>query len=123
MRLLSRSRDEKLVLGYLYEFRNTPMAPPDPRLSGSSIARTLGIENDEAFEILVRLKKKGYVYPFRIGTRDFYRLTCFGTAEVEKYQENWAEVEVSSSRLGFVRGRKSKRQKQERQIEEASEVE
>lgn len=107
MQLLSRGKHQKLVLAYLYELRNTPMAPPDARLSILSIADTLGLKIDETARVLAQLEAKGYVYPFKIGRARFCKLTCFGAGEVRRTYEHWSEVEVSSSRLGFVKGKKT----------------
>jgi hypothetical protein len=101
MKLRGMTALERLILNFLYELRNTPMMPPDPRISHEGIERVLGIQvNDLSLE-LNALKKKGFILPLWIEGKKFYKITLAGVREIEKCMVTTVEGEVSTSRIGI----------------------
>jgi len=82
------------------------MIPPDPRLLHTGIAQTLGIHTKIIIHHLGVLKKKGLVLPFRVGRKEFYKITLAGIREVEKCVTTTVEGELSTSKIGIKGVRK-----------------
>jgi len=105
MRLRGLNTNQKLILNFLYKLRDTPMMPPDPRLSRVGMEQTLGIITKELSLELKSLTKQGLVLPLVVGAQEFYLLTVDGVREVEKREVTHIEGELSTSRIG-IKGEK-----------------
>ena len=106
MKLRGLNTEQNLILNLLYELRETVMAPPDTRLSLSGIARTFGMQVKTVSCHLEGLKEKGFILPFRIGGKEFYKITLAGIYEVEKRILTSVEGEFSTSKIGVKGVRK-----------------
>ena len=98
---------QKLLLNFLYELRNTPMIPPDPRISYTGIGQALGTQISNLPVELAVLKEKGFVLPFQIEGKTNYKITLAGISEVEKCMVTTIEGEVSTSKIG-IKARKNR---------------
>lgn len=105
MKLRGLNTLQKLALNFLYEMRNTPMAPPDPRLSLDGMTRVLGIHAESLFPELNALIKEGFIIQFWIEKKRFYKITVPGIREIEKHVITDIEGEFSTSRIG-IKGRR-----------------
>jgi len=65
---------QRLILGYLYDLRNTPETPSDPRLEINSIAKYLGMTQREVRQALKKLVKWGYVKFFTFEGHSYYKI-------------------------------------------------
>lgn len=99
---------KKLILDHLYRYRNTPMDPPDHRLSLSKMARILDFTESETSSELKQLMDMALVRSFPIGETRYYSLTTFGTREVEKIVEKRTKKEFSTSKIGIETERKER---------------
>lgn len=106
MKLRGLSFEQKLILNLLYELRNTTMTPPDPRLSLSEIAKTFGMTRNTVAGHLKELTERGFVFPFRVGRKELFKITMAGIYEVEKCISTTIEGELSTSKIGVKGVRK-----------------
>ena len=106
MKLRGLNTYQKLILNFLYKMRNTPMAPPDPRISFMGIAQSLGIQAQALFPQLDVLTERGFIMPFWIETKRFYTITLAGIHEVERHVITTIEGELSTSNIGIKGTRK-----------------
>lgn len=109
MRLRDLSPTQKLVLNFLYEMRNTPMTPPDPRISNVGIAQALGMSTRKLSLELAALKRKGFVLPFWIDKSEYHKITLAGIHEVQKCMVTTIEGEMSTSKIGIRSAKKEVR--------------
>jgi len=105
MKLRGMNASQRLILNFLYELRNTPMMPPDPRISQAGIEQALGIQVDNLSLELNSLNKKGFILPLWIEGKKFYKITLAGIGEIEKCIVTTVEGELSTSRIG-IKGEK-----------------
>jgi len=95
------SEKQKQIMAYLYELKDTPQKPPDPRLSVSLIARNLGITQREVREEVKGLIKRRYVGSLVIERERHYFLVPRGIREMEKFEEKLTEFEISTEKIGI----------------------
>ena len=101
MKFRGLNTEQRLILNFLYELRNTVMIPPDPRLSLSGIAKVLCLERNLVTGNLKELKERSLILPFRVGRKKYYKITLAGIYEIEKRTTFVIEGELSTSKIGI----------------------
>jgi hypothetical protein len=94
---------------YLYDFRNRPVSPPDPRLGIVAIATSMKMTQKEVKDELKGLCKRLYAKHFTYEGSGYCKIMPRGTREVEKSEDKTSELEISTDKIGYTRKKRETR--------------
>jgi len=95
------SEKQRAIIAYLYQLRDTPQSPPDPRLSLPVIAERLGMTQKEVKKNASGLMKRHHVSYVIVERRRYYYILPRGIREIQKLTRKRTEIEISSKRIGI----------------------
>jgi len=97
------SEKQKRILMYLYDLRNSPESPPDPRLQISSIADSLEMKKWEVRKEIQKLCNGTFVKDYTFERKRYCKIMPRGIREIEKATEKESEWNIGTDGIGYRR--------------------
>jgi len=88
------------ILAYLYDLKDTPQSPPDPRLLIASIAKYLEMTQREVRHEIKGLMKRLYIKHSTFEGQGYCKIMPRGIMEMEKHGVKTTKWEISTDRVG-----------------------
>lgn len=90
-----------MILAYLYDLRNTPETPPDPRLRIDLIAQHLKMKQQEVKKEIRGLIKRMFIKYITFERHGYCKILPRGIHEIEKRVKKTTEWEISTEKVGM----------------------